>query len=118
MAGEPVSRPYQLSGTATWDETTHQLVVPAKTAGEALETLTDTFAAGKYAVTLTIQSTSTTPVAYVEVVVNGQTTTTMLTNGTTSLSLSLPDKTNTVTIRIIGTGGDAFTIGDAAMAKI
>ncbi|WIG60730.1 MAG: hypothetical protein OJF49_003478 [Ktedonobacterales bacterium] len=118
VAGEPVSRPYNLSGTATWDETTHQLVVPAKTDGEALETLTDTFAAGTYAATLTIHSTSTSPVAYAEIVVNGQTTTTMLTNGTTRLSLSLPDKTNTVTIRIIGTGGDAFTIGDATMAKV
>ena len=92
--------------------------MPAKTPGDALKTLTDTFAGGKYAVTLTIHSASTAPIAYAEVDVNGVTTATGLTNGTTRLSLSVPGKTGTVTIRIISMGGDTFTIGDATMAKV
>ncbi len=118
VAGELVSRPYKLAGAASWDEASHQLIVPANTPSEALETLPDTFSGGKYAVTLTIHSASTAPIAYAEVDVNGVTTATGLTNGTTRLSLSVPGKTGTVTIRIISMGGDTFTIGDATMAKV
>ncbi|HEX8032934.1 MAG TPA: hypothetical protein VF510_03765 [Ktedonobacterales bacterium] len=118
VAGEHVSRPYKLAGTARWDEATHQLVVPAKTAGEALETWTDTFAADKYSVTLTVHSASSAAVAYAEVVANGITSTVPLTNGTTHLNLSVSGKSGTVTIRVMGIGGAAFTIGDATMAKV
>ncbi len=115
VAGEPVSRPYALTGSARWDDVAQQLVVPAHTAGEALATLTDTFPSGKYDVTLSISSVSQDPVAYAEIVVNGVTTPVALTNGVTHTSLSVAGKSGSVTIRIISLGGAAFTIGDATM---
>ncbi|MGZ3638039.1 MAG: hypothetical protein ACXVCX_09420 [Ktedonobacterales bacterium] len=118
VAGEPVSRPYKLAGAARWDEATHQLIMPASATGAALETWADTFATGKYVVTLTIHSASSAPAAYAEVITNGVTTTVTLTNGTTPLHLSVSDASAPVTIRIISTGAASFTIGNATMVKV
>jgi hypothetical protein len=118
VSGEPVARPYSLVGAAQWNDAAHQLVMPANTPVEALETLPSNFRGGKYAVTLTIHSASSAPIAYAEIVVNGQTTTVSLPNGTTQTSLNVPGKSAPVVIKIISLGGAAFTVGDSSMTKV
>lgn len=126
VTGERISRPYSLVGAARWDSATHQLIMPAGASSEALETLADTFAQGDYTLTLTVRSAATTPFAYADVIVNGQTTIVSLPNGTTRVNIHVPGKigsvltgkVGTMSIRIYGMGGAAFTIGDATLTRV
>lgn len=118
VAGERIARAYRIEGVARWDAGTQQIVVAANTPGVAVETWTDSFPTGKYAVTLSIHTVLPAPVAYAELVVNGQMTTIPLADGTTRASLSVPSQTDAVVIRIISEGSAAFTIGDMTMAQV
>lgn len=118
VAGERIARAYRMEGVARWDAGTQQIVVAANTPGVAVETWADSFPTGKYTVTLSIHTASSAPVAYAELVVNGQMTTIPLTDGTTRASLIVPSQTDAVVIRIISEGSAAFTIGDMTLAKV
>lgn len=121
VKGEPIARVYQLGVAGAWDNLNQRLVATPGATGVVAQTWEDSFASGKYALTLTIQnglnSASATPLGHAEVIVNGRATFIPLSYGTTSASFSVPDKTGVVDILIVSDGG-GFTVGNTTLAKV